>query len=593
MKQPFFIFTILSLIFLNAYSASAVSLTATVDKTEATLEDSIQLTLSVEGARSGGKPILPRELKSNFQVQSRGSSSRVQIINGKINAGIDYNYLLYPKKTGTFTISPATIVVKGKKYESQAFTLHILPVQKEISPSRDIFITSEVNKRNPYLNEQLIYTFRFFRSVKVMNPHLLGDINFQGFYIEKLGKEKEYSTIRNGKEYLVTELRQALFPTETGMIEIPSVRLEVDVVYRSQRRGFFSAPFFDDPFFGFNETRSKVLVAPAVTLNVKPLPEEGKPVNFSKLVGDFTISSNLGKKRVKVGDSMTLTITVSGYGNIWDAVGPELSNLPNVKVYSDKPTLTKKVQEGRIYGMKTLKEALVPLKEGKIRIPPLKIAFFNPDLEQYQHIMTKPILLNVLPSSEKEKLHLVEASGLNQTKHTVNIIGKGLLPIHTSINALENQAFNPFNILYCLIIAIPVVAYVTGLGVKKRNDRLINDQGFRRRHKAMSNFGKSLKKVEPHLKDEPSEAFYRLTSRAIKEYLGDKINLIGNTLTPQEAEKKLSERGVNPELLQKIRTLLENLEKGQYASAFHSPQEREEILKSAKKIVKTLEKRLR
>ncbi len=592
MKQISIVFIAIIIILLNIYSAWAVSVTATVDKTEASLEDTIILTISVEGAQRSGEPILPQELKANFNIHSRGSSSRIQIVNGRINSSIDYNYLLFPKKPGTFAIGPVSITVKGERYESQPFTVKILPVRKETQPTRDIFITSEVDNHNPYVNEQIVYTFRFFRSIKVINPRLLEDLNFEGFYIEKLGKEKEYRTIRNGKQYLVTELKQALFPTKPGKIEIPPVRLQVDVVYRFKRRSFFSDPFFDDSFFGFNETRPEILVAPAITINVRPIPEEGKPLNFSNLVGEFTISATAGKKSLKVGDSMTLTINISGYGNIWDAIEPEFEGLPNLKVYSDKPTINKSIQKGRIYGEMSLKKALVPLKEGQFRIPALKMAFFNPDLGQYQQIMTKPILLNVLPSSEKETLHLVEAGGINPKKQKIKIVGKDILPIHTSINALKNQAFNPFSIFYYLIIAIPWLAFITGLGIKKRNERLTNDQGLVRSQKAMNKFKKSLKNIRHYLKDEPSEKFYHLTSRAFKEYLGDKINVVGTALTPLEAEKKLSQKGIEPELIQKIRTLLEDLEKGEFASVSHSVQEREEMLKEAKQLVKTLEKRL-
>jgi len=455
----------------NVNPVSAVSLTATVDKTKATLEDTILLTLSVEGARSSKEPILPQELKQNFKIQSRGSSSRVQIVNGKITSSIDYNYILYPRKTGTFTVGPASILVKGTKYASKPFIIQVFPTRKGIDSSQDIFITSEVDKRNPYVNEQVLYTFRFYRAVKAVNPRLLDGINFEGFFIEKLGKEKEFTVTRGGRKYLVTELKQAIFPTEAGRIEIPPTRLQVDVMYRSKRRGFLNDPFFDDSFFGLNETKTKVLIAPAVTMNVRSIPVKGKPSHFSNLIGDFAISSSLEKKNLEVGDSVTLTITLSGYGNIWDAVEPGLDALDDLKVYSDKPTLEKSTHDGRIRGVMTLKKALVPLKEGKITIPPLKMAFFNPHLQEYQQIMTKPILLSVLPSSEKEKLNLVEANGMTPGKQAVKVIGKDILPIHPSLDALRNRDFDPFNILYCLLLAIPMVTYVAGLGIKRRTDR--------------------------------------------------------------------------------------------------------------------------
>jgi hypothetical protein len=533
-------------------------------------------------------------LKQDFKVQSRGSSSRVQIVNGTINSGIDYNYILYPRKAGTFTVGPASILVKGAKYESKPFTIQIFPARKEIDSSRDIFITSEVDKRNPYVNEQVLYTFRFYRAVKAVNPRLLEDINFEGFYIEKLGKEKEFTVTRSGRKYVVTELQQAIFPTEAGRVEIPAARLQVGVMYRSKRRGgFYNDPFFDDSFFGLNETKTKVLVAPAISMSVRPLPEKGMPAGFSNLIGDFAISSSLAHKTLKVGDSVTLTVTVSGHGNIWDAVEPELDPLEELKVYSDKPTLEKTIHDSRIRGVMTSKKALVPLKEGTITIPPLKLIFFDPRLQEYQQKETRPILLSVLPPSEKENLNLVEAGGMTPRKQAVKVVGKDILPIHSSLDALRNQEFSPFDILYCLLLAAPVLFYVAGLGIKRRADRLANDQGFVRSSKAMSTFNRAQKKVASHLKDQTSEEFYGLISRALKGYLGDKINVVGSALTPQEVEEKLCERNLNQQLSQAVRMLLEDLERAQFSSASHAVQEREELWEKAKEYAKTIERQLR
>jgi len=109
----------------------------------------------------------------------------------------------------------------------------------------------------------------------------------------------------------------------------------------------------------------------------------------------------------------------------------------------------------------------------------------------------------------------------------------------------------------------------------------------------MSKFGKAQKKVEPHLKDAASEEFYRLISRAFKEYLGDKISVVGSALTPQEAEEKLRERKIDQQLSQEVRMLLEDLEKAQFSTASHLLHEREELLKRTRKLVKILERQLR
>ena len=75
------------LLLLYADRAWALTLRAKVDKTEATLQDQIMLTLSVEGTQDAMKPRLP-ELAA-FDWMSQGSSTRMQIINNKVSSGVD------------------------------------------------------------------------------------------------------------------------------------------------------------------------------------------------------------------------------------------------------------------------------------------------------------------------------------------------------------------------------------------------------------------------------------------------------------------------------------------------------------------------
>jgi hypothetical protein len=171
-------------------------------------------------------------------------------------------------------------------------------------------------------------------------------------------------------------------------------------------------------------------------------------------------------------------------------------------------------------------------------------------------------------------------------------VGKDILPIHSSLDALRNQDCSPLSLLSSLLLAIPMLTYVTGWGIKRRADRRANDQGFVRSSKAMNTFNKAQKKGSSHLQDQTSEEFYRLISRAFKEYMGDKINVVGSALTPQEAEERLRERGIDQQLSREARVLLEDLEKAQFSAVSHPLQKREELLDKARLCAKTLERQL-
>jgi hypothetical protein len=573
--------------------AAAVSVTATVDKTEATIEDTISLTVSVEGSRNSDDPKLPPKLTEHFSVTSQGSASRIHIVNNQITSGIDYTYLLYPRHAGRFTIGPVTVEAKGKTFRSQPFTVRITPASTGIAKTRDIFITSEVDNLQPYEYQQIVYTFRFFRSIKVVNARLLEDLNFQGFFIEKLGKEKEYTVTRDGKKYLVTEFKQALFPTQPGALSIPALRLQADVVHRSKRRSFLNDPLFDDSFFSRSKTTTKVLTTSKLDLNVRPLPECTNQQSFNNLVGDFTVSTALQKDTLQVGDSATLTITIAGSGNIWDAVEPEISGLPQAKLYSDKPAVSTSIRDGRVGGEITFKKAIVPLEAGTFTIPPFKVGFFDPQQERYEYFQSKPYALTVTPSSEKEDLKALKLGATPPAKQAVTMVGDDIFPLHISFKALQHQTLKAFSLSYCVFFILPIFAYVTGWAIKIRLDKLSNNSGLIRSQRALKAFGKNLKKSQAHLEAGSSAEFCRLAARFFKNYLGDKLNLTGNALTAQEAVEKLSSRKIDSQLTHQVEDLLDHLERAQFASATQTVRSREELLEKMQALAKQLEKNLR
>lgn len=575
-------------LFLLMYTvnAHALSLIAKVDKTETTLQDQIILTLSVEGTQRIGRPKLPP--MSSFDVMSRGSSTRMQIINGNITSGIDYNYILIPKKTGTFEIGPATLNHKGKTISSNKITLTITSADTKPQAAKNLFITTKVSSKSPYVNEQIIYTFKLYRNVKIANASL-DNPSFEGFRVESLGKERQYETVINGRTFLVTEIKQALFPAREGTLEIAPAKLQCEVVIRKRR----SRGFFDDSFFGFSKTETKVLHSNPITVEVKPLPAEGKTPLFSSLVGNFNIATSVSKKKLEVGDTTTLTISIKGKGNIRDAHSPEFPSLDPFKVYDDKPKLTIQTSGDTFGGMLTIKKALVPLKEGNIKVPALAFTYFNPERGRYELCKSPPIEIQVLPSSDKEKLHLVEALGTTTSKEEIKLLGKDILPIHTSLSVLKPYSLNPWHWTYLVFFFLPIAGYAGFSLIKRRKERWEEDLGYARSKSAMGNFNKKIVLIKKQIKNQDSSEFYRLTSKALKDFLGDKLNMTGSALTPIEIENQLQTFKIQKERIESIKRVLNILESGQFAFQRHSISEKEDLLNQVKSLAKWFDKRIK
>jgi len=575
---------LLLILFLD--KAYAVTLTATVDKTEATLQDQILLTLSVEGTQSTGSPKLPST--QAFDFISRGSSTRMQITNGQVSSSVDYNYLLLPKKTGAFEIGPATITHQGKTISSKTITVKIRSADSQPQQKKDLFITTSISTKTPYVNEQIIYTFRLFRRVKIANASLENP-SFEGFRVEPLGKERQYETVVNGKTYVVTEIKQVLFPTREGRSEIGSAKLQCDVAVRSRRR----RGFFDDSFFGFSQTKPQVLQAPSLELNVRPLPPEGKTPLFSNLVGTFDLETSVSKKQLEVGDTTTLAITIRGKGNIKDAQAPEFPSLPYFKVYDDKPTLTVDTSGDTYGGTLTIKKALVPLEEGTLRVPLLTFTYFNPESGRYELCKSSPLTLQVRPSRDKEKLHLVEAVGTTTSKEEIKILGKDILPLKTSLSALRPYNINPWRWNYLFFFLFPILGYAGAVVITSRKKRWEEDLSYARRKSAMREFNKRIAEVKKQITGKDASAFYRLTSKALKNFFGDKLNITGSALTPFEIENQLHRCTIQKERIEQVKEVLNTLEAGQFAFQQHSTKEKEDLLRTVKTLAAFFDKQIK
>ena len=574
-------------------SASGITVSAVIDKAEATLDDQLNLSVTVNGAQKISEPVFPPV--KDFQIIPNGNSSEVKIINGVFSASKAFNYILIPQREGNFTIEQIRVEVQGKVYKTNPINIKISSSvanePKVISESKDFFLTAEVSNPNPYINEQINYIIRFYRKVPVSDASLERP-NFEGFLMEEYGKEKETVKVIDGNEYLVYETKVALFPTRPGKLEIPPAKLRFEAVKKSKNRGFFADPFSDDPFFSRGQIESKILSTKTLEVQVKPLPKENRPANFANLVGNFKFTATLNKDKIKIGESATLTLEVSGHGNIRGVPEPSLKESPDFKVYSDQPATVINNEGNILTGKKIFKKAIIPLKEGTFHIPSVEISFFNPETGKYEKAISQKVTFTGLITGEDDKLHFVENfKGLNP-KESIKVLRKDILPINMSISVLKDQRLNLYDPLYLAFSMIPALSYLSCLIYKKRKDRYLGDIKFARSKKAFKEAKKKIKeaKIEHEM---GKEDFCADLSRAVREYLGNKFNITGSALTPGEVLEKLEAAGIDKNSVEETKKFLEKLEYEKFVSKTLSVKKIEELLNSGKELLKRLEKDFR
>lgn len=548
--------TALATTLLVAATAAAEPLTATVDRTETTVGSPIRLTVTIEGS-DYTQPQLPEV--PGFQVHTSGTSRQMKIINGAVSSSISFNYLLVPHESGTVTVGPVQATIDGRTYQSKPFQVRVLAAgeaPKGGGTERDLFVTAQVSNERPFVGEQVIYTLRFYRRVRIAGAD--ADIpTFEGFLTEDLGEQRSYTSVVRGKEYEVTEIRRALFPQQAGKLTIPATSLTVEVVQRRRNSWFM------DPFGSMGgPTQTVVARSAPIEMEVRPLPPA--PRGFSGLVGSFKVSAQLSKRELSVGESTTLTITISGSGNVRQIPKPQLGDLADFKHYDDKPATKVDASASGLKGNKVYRTALVPRRAGELTLPPIKVIYFNPQAGNYQTAASSPITLSVTPSAESEDLKLTEVVGAGSGKVAVKVIADDIRPVYTGLDALQRQALT--------LTAQGAVAagmfFPPGLFLifwfwRRRAEAEASDENLKRRRVALKNALKALSGL-PTQTASPEAA--KEASRLLRAFLGDALGVEGLALTPPEAEQRLLSHGTPAELATRVRSLLQALEAAQFGA---------------------------
>ena len=407
-KKPFAIFLIYILLLTS--QAMAINISASIDKSEAIVGEQIHLKISITGA--GGTvpdPILPN--LADFEVYSAGRSQNVSIVNGAFSSALDLNYILVPKKAGEFIIGPVVIKDRNSMYSTEPIKVAVKaqtgagrtpssqgqrnPTGARNLPSKkgeDFFIEQSVDKMNPYLGEQVVLTLKFYQALTLYDQPALSWPDYSGLSVDDLPPNSRYYEVVNGRRYLVTDIKRALFPISAGEIKVesPTITIQAD----DFGVNFDPFSFFDRNMRDlFKRGEPKILQGNQIILKAKPLPGKNRPSSFSGAVGGFDISAQVDKDSVGVDEPVTLKIVLTGNGNVKSLVPVKLPELSDFRIYESGSSESISNSNLVISGSKTFEHALIPKTSGKFTIPAIEFSYFEPSRGGFRTAKTEPIMI--------------------------------------------------------------------------------------------------------------------------------------------------------------------------------------------------------
>jgi hypothetical protein len=549
------IFVFITLIPFFSWAKVAVNLK--LDRSQVQLVDSVELTVSVSGSRDSDSMPDIRGLE-NFDVRSGGTSSRIEFINGKMSSGVDYTYFIQPQKIGTFQIGPARVLINAKAYSSNTAKLQVVKPAGGQGAGADspIFLTAEFSDDTVYVEEQTIYTLKLFlrRNVRNINLNLPETENL---IFKQISKPVEYRSTRNGQNYQVIEVQYAVVPSKAGSYAVDPSKMSMTVL---QSRRNSARSFFDDPFSSFSSGRPLSVASKSLLLTVRPLPREGKPPDFSGLVGKFQVWSKLEPVSLKTGESATLTVSVSGQGNVNRIPDLKIPELTHIKIYADKPVLESTQDSEGTRGSKTMKWALVPEKEGRLEVPPVAVSYFDTQNHRYKTLTSSKYTLSVLPG-KKETVKISEPNAAvalddGAGKQTIREIGRDIFPVHSAMQNFKTaNRFELENWVFRALLGLPVLLYLGTLGGMTLRRRSRAGQPEIMAKKAAREFYRHYRKG-------------RLSAgsllQLIRDYLNRRFGLSYGSVTSQESVKILISHGVGADTAEALQNIMLQLENAEY-----------------------------
>ncbi|MCK6504576.1 BatD family protein [Myxococcota bacterium] len=379
-----------------------------------------------------GRPELP--VGDGLQARFTGQSQQHVVVNFQSTRMVDYSYALTAVAPGTWTVGPVQVQVGDRTLRAEAVTVTVAPRSAEERAGNDV--TASLSDEQPYLGQVVVYRFRHQHQDRVLE---LGwtPPTWDGFVPEKTAEaaQREYQVEQDGVAFQVEEVWVPLVAAAEGPRTVPPAVLTVRVPSQDTRRR--------SPFLGGVETRT--LSSRPLSTTIRPLPAEGRPPDFSGLVGTFQLDGVVRREgqadpvpagqpvEVPLGGSVTLELRLVGDGTLAGVSLPTPPQSEAWRAYDDAPEIVAEVQDGRFRAQATFRRAIVPTREGEVRVDPVRIPVFDPQAGRYVTLETAPVLLRVTPGQapDGQVRHFggPDPDATVDARQEVHALGEDILPV--------------------------------------------------------------------------------------------------------------------------------------------------------------------
>ena len=520
------------------------------------------------------------------------TSSNISLVNGRRTSTHEetYTYMLMAKRTGTFTIGPATVKVSGEQIQSNGVRIQVLPEdqtqgqtqstqsnqntrsnqssQSSQASSENLFVRTIASKTRVHEQEALLVTYKlYFANVDV--AQMTNNIkypDFTGFLQQDLEMGEIQTELEhyNGRNYQTAVLKRTiLYPQHSGDITIDPAKLEfvLRVPTRSQVRSIF------DDFFGSYTNVTKAVTAPGLTIHVSPLPA-GKPAGFSGGVGKFTMTPSISQTEIQANEAVTIKLDISGSGNMKLLKTPAIDWPEGFEPYDPKVTNNFKTTTSGVSGTKSIEYLAIPRNAGEYTIPPVQFSYFDIDEKTYKTLRTPEYTIRVKRGAGESAVVSDQSSVVSYTqKEDIKQLGTDIRYIDTKAqkgNTEYRCQVGEYRLIW-LFYVIPLIIAIILLIVLRKQIQEASDITRMKYKRANKVAQKRLKAASAALKANDRNTFYAEIEKAAWTYLSDRLSIPTADLNKENIASILTQKGVSEALIAEVKNVLSTAEFARYA----------------------------
>ena len=561
-----FVSVLVMMMALGQAMAQGVSFEAKVSKRTLGLNERLRVDFIMN---ENGDDFTPPSFSGFRVVGGPNQSISNSWVNGKRSFSKTYTYFLTPTQKGALTIAQATIDIDGETYKTTPVKITVTeavevprdPNSPEYLIDDNLHLVAEISNTRPYLNEAITVVYKlYFRSpLRISDGRAVENHQFADFWSHNIDIPQlkvENSTYKGETYSVVVWKKSVLYPQKTGKLTLEPLSLSLVIDLPSNRRDFFGNRIL--------QQSSRTITAGRRTIDVKSLPEKGKPANFMGAVGQFNFDALINKNTLKATESFEIKLKVTGNGNLKLFNLPKLV-LPNtLEVFEPEHAENVKTTLSGMQGNIEDNYTVVPRFQGKYPVASVSFSYFDPKKEEYF----------TLRSSE----HIVDVYGgpvaNNLNDNTTSVAAKQLLAntdesfrfikLKPNLEPIVKKEFWNSKLFYALL-ASPMFLLIAFVLLMQRNQRIAGDVEGSRLRVANRLSKKYLGEAKKNLKNKT--LFYDALERALYNYLKARLKIKADDFSKDKIAEILSDKKLAGAEIQSFIALLENCEVARYSHA--------------------------